>query len=236
MNMIHIAIVEDEALYIRQLKDFIQRYQKEQGKQIKVTVFPDGEDIIENYQGEFDIILMDIQMKFMDGMTAAEKIRKLDQEVIIMFITNMVQYAVKGYEVDAMDYILKPVEYFAFSQKLGKAIARITRQTDTVIMVPTTDGIQKLTVSDIFYIESRGHNALYRTTKGIFISRAVLKDLEESMKQHGFFRCGKGYLVNMKRVDGVSGNDCIISGEKIPISRIKKKEFMECLMQYMNKE
>ena len=64
-------------------------------------------------------------MQFMDGMTAAEKIRQMDQKVIIMFITNMIQYAVRGYEVDAMDYVVKPVEYFSFSQKLDKAIGRI---------------------------------------------------------------------------------------------------------------
>ena len=79
---------------------------------------------------------MDIQMRFMDGMTAAEKIRTLDHEVIIMFITNMIQYAVRGYEVDAMDYVVKPVEYFAFSQKLDKAIGRMKRQCRHIYRSP----------------------------------------------------------------------------------------------------
>lgn len=232
--MIHIAIVEDEPFYVQQLQQYIERYGQERGKQIKVTIFPDGEDITENYQGIFDIILMDIQMRFMDGMTAAEKIRMLDHEVIIMFITNMTQYAVKGYEVDAMDYVLKPVEYFAFSQKLDKATGRIRKQEEPCLMVPTANGLQKLTVPDIYYIESQGHNARYHTTKGDFLSRAALKDLENTVEEYGFFRCGKGYLVNMRRVDGISGNDCVISGEKIPISRTKKKAFMERLIQYMN--
>ena len=232
--MIHIAIVEDEPLYVQQLQQFVKHYEEERKKQIKITIFSDGEDITENYKGDFDIILMDIQMRFMDGMTAAEKIRGLDHEVIIMFITNMTQYAVKGYEVDAMDYVLKPVEYFAFSQKLDKAIGRLKKQEEPCIMVPTADGVQKLMVSDIYYIESQGHNARSRTTKGDFLSRAALKELEGSVEKHGFFRCGKGYLVNMRRVDGVSGNDCVVFGEKIPISRMKKKAFMECLIRYMN--
>lgn len=232
--MIHIAIVEDEPLYVQQLQQFVKHYEEERKKQIKITIFSDGEDITVNYKGDFDIILMDIQMRFMDGMTAAEKIRALDHEVIIMFITNMTQYAVKGYEVDAMDYVLKPVEYFAFSQKLDKAIGRLKKQEEACIMVPTADGVQKLMVSDIYYIESQGHNARYRTTKGDFLSRAALKELEGSVEKHGFFRCGKGYLVNMRRVDGVSGNDCVVFGEKIPISRMKKKAFMECLIRYMN--
>ena len=97
--MIHIAIVEDEKKFVEQLESYIVQYKKERSKDIKVSVFSDGEDIIEEYRCQYDIILMDIQMEFMDGMTAAEKIRQLDNEVVIMFITNMTQYAVRGYEV-----------------------------------------------------------------------------------------------------------------------------------------
>lgn len=234
METIHIAIVEDEQIFVQQLQEYIRRYEKESKRQIKITTFADGEDITEHYRGEYDIILMDIQMRFMDGMTAAEKIRQLDHEVIIMFITNMIQYAVRGYEVDAMDYVVKPVEYFAFSQKLDKAIGRLKKKVQVFVSVPTDDGLQKLAVSEIYYIESQGHYARYKTEKGDFLSRTTLKELEDSMGEYGFFRCGKGYLVNMKYVDGISGGDCLIGGEHIAISRNKKKEFMELLIQYMN--
>ena len=200
MDLIHVAIVEDEPLFVQQLKEYIGRYEKDRGRRIKITTFADGEDITDDYRGGYDIILMDIQMRFMDGMTAAEKIRTLDHEVIIMFITNMIQYAVRGYEVDAMDYVVKPVEYFAFSQKLDKAIGRMKKAVQTYISVPTEDGLQKLAVSDIYYIESQGHNACYRTARGEFLSRITLKELEDSMGGYDFFRCGKGYLINMKHV------------------------------------
>lgn len=232
--MIHIAIVEDEEIYVNKLNEYIDRYRKERGKVIKLTVFSDGEDITEDYHGGYDIILMDIQMQFMDGMTAAEKIRQMDQEVIIMFITNMIQYAVRGYEVDAMDYVVKPVEYFAFSQKLDKAIGRLKKKDKEYITVPTKEGVLKLELSNILYIESQGHNAVFYTSKGNFVSRAALKDLEKEMKEKSFFRCAKGYLVNMNQVDGISGTDCVIHGDKIPISRAKKKEFMDLLLQYLN--
>ena len=120
--MIQIAIVEDEEIYVKQLTEYIRKYQTERGRSIKVTVFGDGEDITENYNGVFDIILMDIQMRFMDGMTAAEKIRQMDQKVIIMFITNMIQYAVRGYEVDAMDYVVKPVEDMELFERHGAPV------------------------------------------------------------------------------------------------------------------
>ena len=101
--MVRIAIVEDEDIYIKQLTEYMKRYQQESGEEINVTVYRDGDGIISKYKAQFDIILMDIQMKFMDGMTAAEEIRKTDSEVIIIFITNMTQYAIRGYEVDALD-------------------------------------------------------------------------------------------------------------------------------------
>ncbi len=192
--MIHIAVVEDEKLFAQQILDFIRKYEKDHNRQIKVTVYTDGEDIVEDYNGEYDIILMDIQMKFMDGMTAAEKIRSLDDEVIIMFITNMIQYAVRGYEVDAMDYVVKPVEYFSFSQKLDKAIGRIRKKKEVYITIPTENGVKKLDVSRVFYIESQGHNAIFFTDRGEITSRASLKELEVTMKDQGFSAAPKDFL------------------------------------------
>ena len=156
--MIQIAIVEDEEIYVKQLTEYIRKYQTERGRSIKVTVFGDGEDITENYSGGFDIILMDIQMRFMDGMTAAEKIRQMDQKVIIMFITNMIQYAVRGYEVDAMDYVVKPVEYFSFSQKLDKAVGRMRSEVKEFLTIPIGEGVVKIDIADIYFIEGQRHN------------------------------------------------------------------------------
>ena len=126
--MIRIALVEDEDIYVKQMQKYLEQYSRENGLKINLKVFGDGEDILEYYTGQYDIILLDIQMQFMDGMTAAEKIRELDPKVILIFVTNMVQYAVQGYSVDAMDYILKPVDYFMLSQRLNKAVARLGQE------------------------------------------------------------------------------------------------------------
>lgn len=111
-KMIRIAIVEDETVYKEQLIEYLKEFEQERSETLKIDTFSDGDEIVENYQAQFDIILMDIQMNFMDGMSAAEEIRKIDSEVVIIFITNLAQYAIKGYEVDALDYILKPISYF----------------------------------------------------------------------------------------------------------------------------
>ena len=217
--MIQIAIVEDEEIYVKQLTEYIRKYQTERGKSIKVTVFADGEDIIENYSGGFDIILMDIQMRFMDGMTAAEKIRQMDQKVIIMFITNMIQYAVRGYEVDAMDYVVKPVEYFSFSQKLDKAVGRMRSEVKEFLTIPIGEGVVKIDIADIYFIEGQRHNVIYHTSRGDYCSRITMKELEEKLAVHNFFRCAKGYLVNMNHVEGFVGSDCVIHNVHIPVSK-----------------
>lgn len=232
--MIHIAIVEDEELYVEQLKSYIERFQKETGHDIKLSFFSDGDEIVERYRADYDIILMDIQMRFMDGMTAAEKIREMDKEVVIMFFTNMTQYAVRGYEVDALDYMVKPVEYFSFSQKLGRALERVKRKDEHYISIPVETGIQKLNIQEIYYIESFGHNLVYCTKKGQFESRGTMKDLEEILSPYGFFRSGKSYLVNMIYVEGIKDGCCQVHGELLQISRQKKKEFMEALVRYMS--
>lgn len=232
--MIHVAIVEDELAYANQLEEYIQQYQEESGCLTKVSRFSDGEDIVDNYHGNYDIIFMDIQMKFMDGMTAAEKIRQMDKEVILMFITNMTQYAIRGYEVDAMDYIVKPVEYFAFSQKISRAIERLKNREQHFISVPIGEGVQKLDVEELYYLESRGHSLLYHSKNGIFESRGTMKGMEISLEPYGFFRCSKGFLVNMRHVDGIKGSYCIVRNSKISIGRAKKKQFMDALANYMS--
>ena len=147
--MIQLAIVEDEDSYAQQLTEFVNKYQSESGHYFKITRFRDGDEITNGYKGKFDIILMDIEMKLMDGMTAAEEIRKLDQDVVIMFITNMTNYAIRGYQVDALDYVLKPVNYFAFSQKLGRALGRLNKKSNNIISIDMPSGVKKWWIKQI---------------------------------------------------------------------------------------
>ncbi|MCR5155156.1 MAG: LytTR family DNA-binding domain-containing protein [Butyrivibrio sp.] len=231
--MINLAIVEDEDSYAAQLAEFINKYQLESGMLFNVTRFRDGDEITNGYNGSFDIILMDIEMKFMDGMTAAEEIRKLDQSVVIMFITNMTNYAIRGYQVDALDYVLKPVSYFAFSQKLERAISRIRKSEANIITIEMSSGVKKLDIDNIFYIESEGHNLNFYTSGGEFTIRARLSDFEVQLAQYNFFRSNKGYLVNLKYVDGVEKGCCQIAGKQLLISRARKNDFMNALTDYM---
>lgn len=230
--MVRIAIVEDEELYIEQLKQYLERYQKENGEEFEITVYRDGDGITEKYKACFDMILMDIQMKFVDGMTAAEEIRKMDSEVVIIFITNMTQYAIRGYEVDALDYMLKPVSYFAFSQKLGKAITRIKKRAQTYLTLQVKSGLLRLTASDIYYVESEGHNLIYHTSKGDYLASGTMKSAEEQLSGSSFSRGNKCYLINLEHVEEIQDKCVVVRGSKLQISRPRKNEFMRDLTRY----
>ena len=123
--MTRIAVVEDDSAYRRQLREYLQRYERESGEALSVTEFSDGLEIAEHYSSSYDIIFMDIQMSHLDGMQTAQRIRAQDKTVIIIFITNLAQFALQGYKVEALDYVLKPIQYFAFSQVLQKAVKKV---------------------------------------------------------------------------------------------------------------
>ena len=230
--MIKIAIVEDEQLYAKQLHEYLRKYEKENGEAIEVTIYSDGDQIVEKYQSQYDIILMDIEMKFMDGMSAAEEIRKIDTEVVIIFITNMTQYAIRGYAVDALDYVLKPVSYFALSQRLNRAIGRMRKRESKMIMVNMKGGIVRLNIANIYYIESQGHTLILHTILGDYETSGTMKEMESKLLGMNFCRGNKGYLINLQHVDGISDGCAIVKDEKLILSRARKKEFMEALTKY----
>lgn len=230
--MIRIAVVEDEQAYRHQIVEYLHRYEKENKEKIQISVYRDGDDILQEYRAQFDVILMDIQMRFVDGMSAAEEIRGRDAEVILIFITNMAQYAIRGYQVDAMDYVLKPISYFSFSQKIAKAAARIGKRHGGHVTVPVKGGVCRLAVSDIYYVESEGHNLLYHTKNGTLVSAGTMKSAEEMLEKRHFSRGNKGYLINLEHVEGVKDKCARVNGENLLLSRLGMKKFMQDLTHY----
>lgn len=232
--MLRIAVVEDDKTYAAQLKEYLVRYGTEKNQKISVALFPDGEDIVTDYSAEFDIILMDVEMTFMDGMTTAERIREKDNEVVIIFITNMPQYAIQGYKVDALDYVLKPISYFAFSQRIDRALTRVKKKEATYITVAQKGGKKKLNVDKICYVEVRDHDLIYHSTKEDIVTKSSMKEAEDTLGGTKFFRCNRCYLVNLEYVEDFRGNDVTVASDVIQVSRARKKAFMDALNDYMN--
>lgn len=229
---IRVAIVDDDIKSVNILKDYIANYTLKFCMNFDISVYSDGDEITLNYEPLFDIIFMDIEMKLLDGMSAAEYIRKLDKEVIIIFITNMSQYAIKGYLVDALSFLLKPVPYFAFEQQLKKAVELIKKRTKNYYFIPTDTGIARIDNNDILYIESMGHKLILYTVDKEYAFTETMKDAEKKLKEYNFFRCNNGYLVNLSKVTGIKDNNAIVGGHILLISRPRKKAFMEALTKF----
>ncbi|MCF0130519.1 MAG: response regulator transcription factor [Pseudobutyrivibrio sp.] len=226
--MINLCIVEDETDQADILQGLISDYEKSHNCQLSVTHLSDGIDLVDGYCGQYDIILLDIQMKHMNGMDAAEKIRALDNNVVIIFITSTVQYAVQGYAVDALGYVLKPVSAAAFEKLLDKSIDKVNSSREKVyIKISVEDKQLKLDCQSIYYIESSRNNVVIHCKNDSFVTSGPLKKFEELLWDKGFFKCHNAYLVNLSMVDAIQKEDVILlDNTTLPISRNKKKEFM----------
>lgn len=232
--MVRIALVEDDAGYRSILTEYLKKYEQESHTKFHITCFTDGDEIVENYSASYDIILMDIAMTYMDGIEAAEHIRRMDSEVVIIFITAMPQYAMKGYTVDALDYVLKPVSYFAFSQRIDRALSRMKKRTKRFLNVPVRGGVKKLDVSEITYVEVQNHDLIFHTLSESFLSKGSLTEVAQRIATGGFFRCHKCYLVNLEHVQGIQGCDVLVGNDQLQVSRAKKKELLDSLNNYIN--
>jgi len=233
--VIRVAVVEDDPGYRAQLQRYLRQYEEQSGEKCAVTCFTDGDEIAIGYKAEYDIILMDVDMRFMDGMTAAEEIRRLDGEVVILFITNLPQYAIRGYAVDALDYVLKPISYYAFAQCLERALGRLqNRQRRRFLLLTVKNGVLKLDVSRIHFIEVDGRRLLYHTTDGVVDAAGSMGRAEAELAGANFFRCNKGYLVNLEHVTAVRGDSAVVGGETVQLSRSRRKAFLDALNDYLS--
>ena len=232
--MIRVAIVEDNAEVQGVLQEYVRRYTRQYGTEFEVTVFADGVDILEDYRAVYDIIFLDVEMKHLDGMTTAERIRQMDAEAILIFITNMAQYAIRGYEVDALDYVLKPVNYYQFSTKLSRAVQRVQRRRGgQVVLQLAGGGIQLLDTADIYYLETRSRMLYYHTAKGEFAVRASLQSAEKQLAEYHFVRCNQCYLVNLAYVKGVESDFALVKDDRLEISRRQRTAFLTAVASYM---
>lgn len=231
--MLHIAIVEDEEKERAHLKDCLNYLAEKEKVIFQVTEFPSGRAFLGDYKPVYDIVLMDIEMPGMDGMETARALRKMDTATILIFVTNMVQYAINGYEVDAMNYILKPVSKFDFAMKMGRAISRSTKRMDESIQVKTAKETYKVRLASIKYLEVSGHYVIYHTTDGDFSEYITLKEAEKKVSMDYLVRCHRCFLVNLGYISSVKGDMVYVGNEELPISRPQKKDFLNALAAFI---
>ncbi len=238
--MINIAVVDDDKQYRELLVEYLGKFEKESSERLLVTEYRDGSDLTTELSGKtssgFDLILLDVEMKFMDGMETARIIRQYDSKVTIIFITNAPQYAISGYEVDAMDYVLKPVSYYPFSQTIQRAIDRMKEREHKFVFLTGNGYAYKIDLFNLMYVEVVGHELEFhlKDRKDTFKITASMKKIEKQLDGKMFYRCSQGYLVNLEYVDQLDGSDVLVEGIRIPVSKAARRDFIDALNNYMS--
>ena len=229
----HIAIVEDDANVQQQLAAYVNKFYEEDTHRYRLSVFSDGDEILEDFRADYDLILLDIQMKHLNGLETAERIRALDRDVYLVFVTNLAHYAIKGYSVQAFDFVLKPVNFMMLKQLLQRVENLVSVRQQRYVTLPTDMGLTRIDVNHIFYLETEEHFLIIKTDQGEYRMRDTMKNMEAVLTKYGFFRCNNCYLVNLKHVERVDGSTVYVNKEELTISRPRYKAFMEALTKYL---
>lgn len=231
--MIRVAIVDDDEPSRNVLRSHLRRLHEQEGIESKVEEYDDGSTFVAKFTPRFDIVLFDIEMPHLDGLTAAQIMRETDQQVPIIFITAMSQYAIRGYEVNALSYLVKPITYFSFFQEINKALSVLESREKRSIVISSDGQLRKIPIHSIIYIESIKHHLHIHTTQGRVIIMGTLKGMAAQLENDGFYRSNSCYLVNLSHVQAIRGTDSVMSdGTCLAISRSRRKGAMEAVSHY----
>ncbi len=228
--MLNVAIVEDAPADLAADRDALERYGSERGiSGLHVFEFSSAEGFLGSYRPTYDLVLMDIELPGANGMTAARALRVVDPRVAIVFTTNLASYAVDGYEVDALSYLLKPIGYPAFCLAMDKVMARVAKRQERPYVIKTPDRTVGVEVASILYVEVVRHTLIFHTTQGTLRRRGSMQQVEAELGPLGFSRCHSGYLVNLERVSSFTPTEVTVGEDVLPVSRQRKQAFMDAL-------
>lgn len=235
--MIRVAIVDDDLSCRLQVKQYIEKYEQELSvggaRLFEIDLFETAMSFITDYKAIYDIAFLDIEMPLIDGMSAARKLRLMDSDISLIFITKMPKYAIEGYDVEAVGFMVKPIKYCDFVDKIKKAIKlREHKKRDSVI-IKCDGNLLKLPVSQIYYVEKNKNYLLYNTADGQYRIRGTLENAEKELSGYGFSLCNSGCLVNLGLITKVTATDVVINGTNLPLAFRRAKQFKTDMLKFL---
>lgn len=235
LSSMKVAIIEDEKREQEVLRAYFSRLEDVDGVITNLKFFDTGDDFLDEFEfGKFDLILMDIDLNSrINGIETSQRLRKIDDQVILIFMTNLAQYAIEGYKVKAFDYIVKPISYFDFSQRMKIIYQHVQERVVQKIIIPNSDAKMVVNIKDIYYVEVNNHSLIYHTANGNIISSGTLKQALNELGKYHFAQCNNCYLVNLAYVMEVNGYEVMVKGENLLISHPRKKAFLQELSRYL---
>ena len=229
-----IAVCDDEQALLKQIDSYLKQFQEDTKEKFEVFYFSSAEDLMNNMPRDIHIVLLDIQMKEKTGMEAARILREEGLNFYLFFITSHVEFALEGYEVHAYAFLQKPLQYSHFKRYLLDICNKINTNKKNIIKIKNGANTEVINTDDIVYIEVFHHSTLitYKDSKKEYT--ITLTELENKLKEFGFFRCHKSYLLNFKYIKNYEFDTIQLSNScKIPLSKHRRKEFLEQYTQYL---
>lgn len=221
--MINIGICDDELQYRLKIKEAIKEILGSYHINYNIHEFSSGEELLNNYPKNLDILIMDIQMKIINGMDTARRIREFDQDIEIIFMTSFSEFMQDGYEVRAYRYILKPISEKKISKNILPCINEIMKKRNNYLTINVKNYLDRIKIDSIIYIETDRPNILIYTHDNMYTAKMSISKIEKSLSEYGFFRCHNSYIINLKLAESMNSNTVIVSGKEIPISKYRVK-------------
>ena len=226
--MWNIFVCDDEQSFRDQITALLDRYSKDSGEEFSVSYAASGEELLKKLDDKADLLLLDIQMKTLTGMNAARVLRQRGNEIPIIFITSMTEYAIEGYEVHAFGFLKKPVHYRQLAWLLDELLSKLKRERGVSIVVQDRNTLMNFKSSEISWIEALGHDIILHLTDGTEQRcNTPLAELEKQLEGNGFYRVHKSFLVNMLQVRSVGlASVTLVDGTDVPLSKHRKQDFL----------
>ncbi len=231
--MLSIAICDDEVIECCSMAGKIKEILEEMKIQCIIRQFRSGRELLQALES-FDIVFLDIIMSDLDGMKTAQLFRERAFDKILIFMSSSREFVFDAYDVEAFQYLLKPVDDKKLKNVLQKAILKTESRSQEFIVVSRERQKKKLFLDDIYYFEIRGRIVDVHGAEGIFTYYEQIGELENKLRDKGFFRCHKSCLINLRYVDGYNRQDVILdNGEKIMIAKRRYEEFCREILKFM---